>query len=193
MYIWIIIGVFCVIYGICIKNIGSGTSFYLIWFVAGGTSWFLAVCAYVNLWSRLPGIVHKFIIGMATIGVLLFVIVEGCIISFFGAEGEKNLDYIIVLGAQIYEWGPSPVLKHRLESAVIYLEENPDTICIVSGGQGSNEPCPEAEGMASYLIEHGISERSYFDRRPLLEYGRKHPKQCAMSGCSKGYRRYCHE
>ena len=39
-----------------------------------------------------------------------------------------------------------------------YLEENPDTICIVSGGQGKNEPWSEAEGMAQYLKTQGIDE-----------------------------------
>lgn len=52
--------------------------------------------------------------------------------------------------------GPSPVLKYRLDKAVEYLNENPDTVCIVSGGQGSNEPWSEAEGMARYLQEKGI-------------------------------------
>ena len=37
-----------------------------------------------------------------------------------------------------------------------YLTVNEDTVCIVSGGQGSNEPCSEAEGMYRYLTEKGI-------------------------------------
>lgn len=57
----------------------------------------------------------------------------------------RGLDYIIVLGAQVRKDGPSPVLKYRLDKAVEYLNENPDTVCIVSGGQGSNEPWSEAE------------------------------------------------
>ncbi len=66
----------------------------------------------------------------------------------------RGLDYIIVLGAQVRkDYGPSPVLKYRLDKAVEYLNENPDTVCIVSGGQGSNEPWSEAEGMARYLQE----------------------------------------
>lgn len=68
----------------------------------------------------------------------------------------RGLDYIIVLGAQVRKDGPSPVLKYRLDKAVEYLNENPDTVCIVSGGQGSNEPWSEAEGMARYLQEKGI-------------------------------------
>ena len=61
-------------------------------------------------------------------------------ISQMHADGREGLDYIIVLGAQVRKDGPSPVLKYRLDKAVEYLNENPDTVCIVSGGQGSNEP-----------------------------------------------------
>ena len=87
-----------------------------------------------------------------------FCFVEGCVISQMHAKGKAGLDYIIVLGAQVRENGPSPVLKYRLDKAVEYLEENPDTICIVSGGQGKNEPWSEAEGMAQYLKTQGIDE-----------------------------------
>ncbi len=92
------------------------------------------------------------------IGLIFFVAVEGLIISNFSNQGEKDLDYIIVLGAKIYASGPSVVLKYRLDKAVDYLEENPKTKCIVTGGQGHNEPFPEAEGMAAYLKKKGISE-----------------------------------
>ena len=55
------------------------------------------------------------------------------------------------------ESGPRAALKYRLDEAVEYLEDNPKTICIVSGGQGANEPYSEAEGMAQYLKEQGIA------------------------------------
>ena len=45
-----------------------------------------------------------------------------------------------------------------MDAAVDYLNGNPDTICIVSGGQGTNEPFSEAEGMAKYLLDKGIDE-----------------------------------
>lgn len=70
------------------------------------------------------------------------------------------MDYLIVLGAQVRENGPSAVLQYRLDAALSYMQENPETICIVSGGQGVNEPFSEAKGMSDYLISHGIlSER----------------------------------
>ena len=39
---------------------------------------------------------------------------------------RKNLDYIIVLGAQVFENRPSSVLKYRLDRAITYLNENPN-------------------------------------------------------------------
>ena len=93
------------------------------------------------------------IIGIAAIVILCSMIGKG-----FYAKGEKNLDYIIVLGAQVRENGPSVVLRHRLDKAIDYLNDNPETVCIVSGGQGANEPCPEADAMEAYLIEKGIPE-----------------------------------
>ena len=74
------------------------------------------------------------------------------------AKADENLDYIIVLGAQVRADGPSKVLKHRLNTAIDYLEKNPETICIVSGGQGYNEPCTEAQAMADYMEAVGIEK-----------------------------------
>ncbi len=62
------------------------------------------------------------------------------------------------------DWGPSVVYKHRLDAAIEYLNENPDTLCVVTGGQGSNESISEGEGGRDYLFENGISEE-----RILLE------------------------
>ena len=41
-------------------------------------------------------------------------------------KGSQDLDYIIVLGAQVREDGPSVVLKYRLDAAVDYLNGNPE-------------------------------------------------------------------
>ena len=86
-------------------------------------------------------------IGIVMSDIGTFTGIGGCIGSKMNTEGKPGLDYIIVLGAQIYERGPSAVLRFRLDKAVEYLNENPQTKCIVSGGKGSNEPCSEAEGM----------------------------------------------
>lgn len=68
----------------------------------------------------------------------------------------KNLDYIIVLGAQVKESGPSVILRYRLDRALSYLKENDNTLVIVSGGQGANEKATEASVMKEYLVNNAM-------------------------------------
>ena len=53
----------------------------------------------------------------------------------------------------------SRALKQRLDRAAEYLRDNPGTLVIVSGGQGSGEDITEAEAMEDYLIEAGIGAK----------------------------------
>ena len=116
----------------------------------------VAAAAKVHLWEKLPKWLKNGFLGIVVVGVVLFLIIEKGVVSGFFEEGQDNLDYIIVLGAQVRESGPSVVLKYRLDRAIDYLEENPNTKCIVSGGQGKNEPFAEAVGMAAHLQKNGI-------------------------------------
>lgn len=73
---------------------------------------------------------------------------------------------VIVLGARVYENRVSTAMAGRLNAAIQYLKENPDSVCIVSGGQGKNEPVTEASMMYQYLENHGIpKERIYLEDR----------------------------
>lgn len=153
----VLAALFCFGYCAVVFMIKSGSRFYLVWGVGGVFFLALAFLLHFGIWDRIPLVLRR-IFGVAVlIGVVLFVIVEGLIISRFHDKGKENLDYIIVLGAQMKPAGPSAVLKFRLDAAYDYLIENENTICILSGGQGSNEPCSEAEGMYQYLTGRGIA------------------------------------
>ncbi len=156
-YILFILGVLSVIYGILVLQVGSGSSFWLIWEAIGLFFFAWMILLHKNFFvahRKLKVFFHTLVI--VTIAVLT--IFCGMIAGEFNAKGNQNLDYIIVLGAQVRENGPSVVLKYRLDVAIDYLNKNPSTICIVSGGQGANEPFSEAEGMAEYLIENGVNQ-----------------------------------
>lgn len=90
------------------------------------------------------------------VGVICFIVIEGFIINGMLKNGEPNLDYIIVLGAQVKGEDPSRVLTARLNTAYKYLIENKKTKVIVSGGQGEGEDISEAEAMKRYLLAKGI-------------------------------------
>lgn len=73
-------------------------------------------------------------------------------------RAEKNLDYIIVLGAHVDGTRLTKALLERTRRALQYLQENPDTRAVLSGGKGDGELISEAEAMYRYLKAHGIEE-----------------------------------
>lgn len=100
------------------------------------------------------------IIGLCAF-MLLFTVIEGLIFSHAYSKKHERTDvnYVVVLGCAIFPDGTLTLtLAKRLNAAYDYLIEHPDTICIVSGGQGSNEPTTEAYAMAEYLKQKGIDE-----------------------------------
>lgn len=152
----IILALLCSTYGIAVRAIGSGTAFFAVWLVLAVFFVCVAIGIHFHLWKMFPNILKKVIGIVLTLCLASFLIIEGLVISQMHVEGPDNLDYLIVLGAQVYKNGPSPVLKFRLDKAYEYLTANPDTRCIVTGGQGSNEPFTEASCMADYLVKRGI-------------------------------------
>lgn len=96
--------------------------------------------------------------GLLIVVLAFFLIVEGMIISGGIREPEANADYVIVLGAQVRGETPSKILYRRIMAAYEYLTQNPESIAIVSGGQGEDELISEAECMRRVLVEKGIDE-----------------------------------
>ena len=155
--IMMILALVSALYGVLILQVGSGTKFWIIWEIIAVffICWaMLSRSHFFDSHRKLSITFHSIVL----IGIIVLTTLCGMIASEFTAKGTEKLDYIIVLGAQVRENGPSVVLRYRLDTAIEYLEENPETICIVSGGQGANEPFSEAEGMANYLIENGIEK-----------------------------------
>lgn len=97
----------------------------------------------------------------ALTGVLLllwavFIALEGLICSAMLRKTSQELTCIIVLGAQVRGTRITRSLMYRLEAALLYLKQHPDSKVIVSGGQGKGEAVTEACAMAAYLEERGI-------------------------------------
>lgn len=77
------------------------------------------------------------------------------------AQGDPAEDcpYLLVLGAGVNGTEPSLALRSRLDAAYAYLKEHPQSIAIVSGGQGVGEEITEAKCMHDYLVHKGISHQ----------------------------------
>lgn len=98
----------------------------------------------------------KALLALVLAGALVFGAIEGQIMSGARDDVRSDPEAMVILGCQLHEWGPSLMLRDRLDKALDYLEDHPYVTVVVSGGQGENEPATEAQGMADYLEEHGI-------------------------------------
>lgn len=73
---------------------------------------------------------------------------------------------VVVLGCKVNPNGPSLTLLTRLEAAYDYLTRNPEAKCVLSGGQGDDEPLSEAQAMYDWLTEKGVDgKRLYIEDR----------------------------
>lgn len=101
----------------------------------------------------------KCVIGIMIIGigiVAIIAVIETVLIVKASTKKPQENTTLIVLGCKVYGEHASRSLRERLDAALIYLEENPDSQCIVSGGMGEGEKISEAECMYRYLIKKGI-------------------------------------
>lgn len=160
-----LLAILCVYYAFAVRNTHSGTGFWMVWMAFAACFLLLAIGILFHWWSLLPRLVKNMLVAVVCIGLVVFGTVECCVASKLHEQGRLGLDYVVVLGAQVRESGPSRVLRYRLDKAVEYLDANPKTICIVSGGRGANEPFSEAQGMAEYLKGHGIASSRIVEER----------------------------
>ena len=102
--------------------------------------------------------IPAFILSLAYAAAALVFAFTTVLILVCSKEPTGGADVLIVLGGGIRGNYPTLTLKYRLDKAVDYLEEYPECIAVVSGGQGKDEAVTEASVMQNYLIAHGIDE-----------------------------------
>ncbi len=113
----------------------------------------------LSRWPRAKKLILRAFTVCLILGLLVVGITEAAIIrASFGSPGE-SCQYMVVLGAKVRQDGPSVSLWDRIYGARNYLLAFPDTIAIVSGGQGPDEPMTEAQAMRDALVALGIDER----------------------------------
>jgi uncharacterized SAM-binding protein YcdF (DUF218 family) len=138
-----------------------------------------------NLLSLLAGLAVFVVIGLdvaaeragdvklslfATVATLVFGYVSFLLVSYvlyafvYGLLARTGgAEFVVVLGSGLRaDGGVPPLLANRLErarevwAAVSRRAGESRPLLIVSGGQGDDEPLPEASAMASYLIARGF-------------------------------------
>jgi len=113
-------------------------------------------------WQKTAGkiLLGIFAFGLAA-GMVLVLVITTLMVKAATTRPAQNAT-VIVLGCKAYGERPSITLEERLKAAIKYLNANPESACIVSGGQGADETISEAECMYRYLTNNGIApERIY--------------------------------
>lgn len=108
----------------------------------------------------------RHVVGAKLLWLLLTTLVLLCVLAglvtgtriAWASEGHAGVGcrYLVVLGAGVDGTVPSQSLRERLDAAYAYLVAHPQTICVVSGGQGGGELISEAECMARELTRKGV-------------------------------------
>ncbi len=110
--------------------------------------------------------VRKLLLILLALGMILFGVLEIYIAVHDGTNLVGRPQTMVIFGCQVKPWGPSILLQDRLDTALAYLEDHPDTKIIVAGGKGDDEHISEAQCMYDYLTEHGVDgEKIYMEDR----------------------------
>ena len=162
---------------------------FFLKFVLPGYSFSALVCccliAIIAFYTVMPMLAPKFPlpVKIATriftvilcIGLLVVGITEAIIIRASFGSPKEQVQYMVVLGAKVRHDGPSVSLWDRIYAAADYLEEHPDVIAIVSGGQGPDEHITEAQAMYDELTKLGISpERIWMEDKATSTWENMH-------------------
>lgn len=156
--LWFIAACCIIYYAVIAVYSGITTSFSFVWLIFAVFSILLALGGdnYIKHKDKVSLWIPVSSVTVCCAGILVFIVVEILIFTGVAVRDTSGLDYVIVLGARVNDSGISKSLKKRLDKAIEYVEKNPDSILVLSGGQGEDEPISEAEAMEDYLLFNGI-------------------------------------
>ena len=92
--------------------------------------------------KRLHPVVKVFLV-LVLLGTLVFGALLGLVLGGAHDSIDGDPQVMIILGCQLYDWGPSVMLQDRLDKALDYLKDHPEVVVVVSGGQGETSPPPK--------------------------------------------------
>lgn len=101
-------------------------------------------------------ILRTVLTALLIFGVCIFIGTEAVILKASAGAENPQCPYIVVLGAKVNGTVPSLSLNDRIQAAEDYLKRHPDSIAILSGGQGPDEGVSEAQCMFNELTARGI-------------------------------------
>ena len=180
-----VLGTICVLYYVLLViRAGIMVNFGWFWLVAGAG---FLLAALLRRCGQRPAAVWSgrlILAGLAAVFILIGIF-SIQVISGMNPSTTDNLEYVIVLGAQVRGKEPSLALAQRIDKALETVHKDPDLTLILSGGQGRGEEISEAQCMWNELTKAGVDEnrliledKSTSTRENLVFSDR-------LSGCAK--------
>ncbi|MGN0998024.1 MAG: YdcF family protein [Faecousia sp.] len=156
--LWWLLPLLLVLLGVLFYGFGGAYRFTALVFVCIAA--LIACYLLLHLLGRnhlMKAKILRTILSSALLIGICVVMVTGSLILRAGV-GEPSVDcaYLVVLGAKVNGTSPSLSLSERIKAAAEYLTAHPNTIAVVSGGQGPDEGISEAECMYHELTARGI-------------------------------------
>jgi len=111
------------------------------------------------LFKKLPKAIQYIIRFLFFCFILSFIIIQILIINNMRGVNITNnsgTDYLIILGCHATSENTTQLLAERGFAAVSYLNKNPETKVIVSGGQGYKDDITESEALKRLLLINNI-------------------------------------
>ncbi len=160
--IFFILAALCVAYFVVIIfYAGIGTAYCSVWIFMCVI--FLMMGHFVRSGTThrggMPRFIPTFIFTTFILFSLIFAVTMTSVIGYSRQNSRDEhmpTDYTVVLGARVYSNGVSKTLMYRLERALDYYHEHPETTLVLTGGIDRGDVIPEALSMFNYLSMHGV-------------------------------------
>jgi len=105
----------------------------------------------------------RFLIWVARVVIALvglWVLTVLAIYLYGQRDGARPADAIVVLGAAQYDGRPSPVLRARVDHALLLYEDDVAPRIIFTGGVGAGDTVSEARVAQRYAVRAGVPEEA---------------------------------
>ena len=163
----IILGIISISYDATLILLNPGTfwdnvfSFTHIWLALGAYLIFVAVYriktkhSFWSIWKRW---IKLTVVSLGVLAVVISIINLTLILNPAVVGTNEKADHVILLGGGISKDGVLPKsVMSRVEKAAEYLNKNPDSICVVTGGTLDWLPYAEAPELKHQLVLAGVA------------------------------------
>lgn len=111
------------------------------------------------------------IFSVASITFAIYACIVSCLMIGFSLDAPKEPATAIVLGAKVNNYGPSVPLLKRIQAGENYLNNNPNTVAVVTGGKGTDEYISEGDCMYNCMVQDGIeADRIFVENKAQNTY-----------------------